>query len=101
MIREEQGLLSREVSPRDLGFPEPVSPVTTKHFLGSHLARTSAEPGDGDCPSAPEESDQVTWAHSCPSAEHTAQQASGIWKVLGDLPIQWDNKKRGAGRQGK
>lgn len=31
----------------DLGFPEPVSRVTRKLFLGSHVAGTLAEPGDG------------------------------------------------------
>ena len=70
----------------DLGFPEPISRVTTKHFLGSHQARNLAEPGDG-LGLLPQRN-VIRWVGptATPPAEGIAQQASAVWKVLAHQP---------------
>ena len=56
----------------------PVSKVTATDFLGSRLAGTPTEVGDGACPPMLEKGGQVTWGQGSPSAEHTAQPASSL-----------------------
>ena len=78
----------------DLGFPEPISRVTTKHFLGSHQARNLAEPGDGL--GLLPQWNMIRWVGptDTPPAEYIAQQAFAVWKVLVHPPAHSLGTKR-------